>query len=277
MITEYTSLTALKSTDGGANWHFIVPADPDPRFISPIAMDRTNSNHLLAGGAIVWNSEAGIAGITSWTNIFDVRTATGANAAAEVTALDGVTIGGVQYIAAAWCGSCNASFATGGGFHSGIVFMKSTDGGATWTVTQQSVTNSSSSTSIAKRYISGVRIDTANPSHVYVSLSGYSRKWMIGPDDPGVGHIFESSDGGATWGNVSGGLPDDPMDDVVFQNGHLYAATDFGVFESPDDGATWFRYGTGLPNVVVDQLTVDPNGNLVAATHGRGIWTIGSL
>jgi hypothetical protein len=29
--------------------------------------------------------------------------------------------------------------------------------------------------------------------------------------------------------------------------------------------------------VVVDQLTVDPNGNLVAATHGRGIWTIGSL
>jgi len=25
---------------------------------------------------------------------------------------------------------------------------------------------------------------------------------------------------------------------------------------------------------VVSQLTVDPNGTLVAATHGRGIWTI---
>jgi len=25
---------------------------------------------------------------------------------------------------------------------------------------------------------------------------------------------------------------------------------------------------------VVDQLTVDPNGAIVAATHGRGIWTI---
>jgi photosystem II stability/assembly factor-like uncharacterized protein len=100
---------------------------------------------------------------------------------------------------------------------------------------------------------------------------------MIGADDPGVGHVFETKDGGSTWSNVSGSLPDVPMDDVVFKNGHLYAATDFGVFESPNDGATWYRFGTGLPNVVVDQLTEDPNGNLVAATHGRGIWTIASL
>ena len=278
VITEYTGLTALKSTDGGQNWTFIVPPDPDPRFISPIAMDRTNPDHLLAGGAIVWSSEAGIAGTTSWTNIFDVRTATGANAAAEVTALDGITVGNTQYVAAAWCGACNASFATGGGFHSGIVFLKSTDRGATWTVTAQAVGDSSAtSTSFAKRYVSGVRIDTADPTHAYVSLSGYSRKWMIGPDDPGLGHVWETKDGGATWGNVSVGLPDVPMDDVVYKNGHLYAATDFGVFESPDDGTTWFRYGSGLPNVVVDQLTEDPNGNLVAATHGRGIWTIGSL
>ncbi len=254
-----------------------MPNDPDPRFIAPIAMDRTNPNHLLAGGAIVWNSEAGIAGTTGWTNIFDVRTATGANAAAEVTALDGVTIGGVQYVAAAWCGSCNASFSTGGGFHSGIVFLKSTDNGATWTVTAQAVGNSASTTSFAERYVSGVRIDTADPTHAYVSLSGYSRRWMIGPNDPGVGHVFETKDGGATWTDVSAGLPDVPMDDVVYKNTHLYAATDFGVFESANDGGTWYRYGSGLPNVVVDQLTEDPNGNLVAATHGRGIWTIPAL
>ena len=67
VITEYTGLTALKSTDGGENWHFITPADPDPRFIAPINMDRTNPNHLVAGGAFVWNSEAGIAGTTAGT------------------------------------------------------------------------------------------------------------------------------------------------------------------------------------------------------------------
>ncbi|HXN78258.1 MAG TPA: hypothetical protein VN965_05740 [Candidatus Dormibacteraeota bacterium] len=60
----------------------------------------------------------------------------------------------------------------------------------------------------------------------------------------------------------------------VYEHGKLVVATDFGVFTSANDGATWSRYGSKLPNVVVNQLTQDPNGNLVAATHGRGVWTI---
>jgi hypothetical protein len=289
VITEYVGLTVLKSTDGGANWHFIVPADPDPRFIAPIAMDRTNPAHLLAGGAIVWNSESGVAGTTSgtgnptdWQNIFDVRNATGANVLArnaQVTALDAVTINGVEYVAAAWCGPCNPSFATGGGFRSGIVMLNNS--GGSWHWTSQVCTGSSATCAagLPKRYISGIRIDTANPNHAYLSLSGYSRKWMIGPDDPGKGHVFETSDGGATWTNRSAtgtasALPDVPADDVVYENSKLIVATDFGVFISSDNGGTWSRFGTNLPNVVVDQLTQGADGSLVAATHGRGIWTI---
>jgi hypothetical protein len=281
VITEYTGLTALKSTDGGANWHLIVPPDPDPRFIAPINMDRTNPSHLVAGGAIVWNSEAGIAGTTSgtgaatdWQNIFDVRTALGGNAASQVTALDAVTIGGTQYVAAAWCGPCNASFPGGGGFKAGIVMLSNS--GGSWHATAQACTSGSAcaASGLPNRYISGVKIDTANPSHAYLSLSGYSRKWMIGPDDPGVGHVFETSNGGTSWSDISGNLPDAPMDDVVYENRHLVVGSDFGAFTSSDNGATWSRLGTNLPNVVVDQLTVDPNGVIVAATHGRGIWTI---
>ena len=276
VITEYVGLTALKSTDGGANWHFIVPPDPDPRFIAPINMDRTNPNHLVSGGAIVWSSEDGIAGTTSWQNIFDTRTAVGGSAASEVTALDAVTIGGTEYVAVGWCGPCNASFSTGGGFHSGFVMLK--NDGSGWHATHQVCTGGSAACAAAGlplRYISGVKIDTANPDHAYLSLSGYSRNWMIGPDDSLVsGHIFETSNGGAAWGNVSGNLPDAPMSDVVFHNGKLIAASDFGVFVSSDNGTTWSHLGTNLPNVVVDQLTIDPNGILVAATHGRGIWTI---
>jgi len=130
-----------------------------------------------------------------------------------------------------------------------------------------------------KRYISGVKIDVGNPSHGYLSLSGYSRHWMIGTEDPGVGHLFETSNGGAAWTDVSGtspatALPDFPADDVVFYHGNLIVANDIGVFISFDNGGTWSRLGTNLPHVVVDQLTVDPNGVLVAATHGRGVWTI---
>ncbi len=281
VITEYVGLTALKSTDGGVNWHFIMPADPDPRFIAPIGMDRTNAQHLVAGGAIVWNSESGIAGTTAgtgtstdWQAIFDTRTALGATPGAQVTALDAITVGGTQYVAAAWCGPCNGSFSTGGTFRSGIVMLD--DSGGTWHSTQVCTGTSSTcaASGLPHRYISGVRIDTADPSHAYLTLSGFSRKWMIGPDDPGVGHVFDSTTGGSAWTDISGNLPDVPMNDVVHENGHIVVATDFGVFTSADDGTTWFRYGTGLPNVVVNQLTEDPNGNLVAATHGRGIWTI---
>lgn len=282
VITEYTGLTALSSVDGGQNWHFIVPPDPDPRFIAPINMDRTNSNHLVAGGAIVWNAESGITTNVAWTNIFDVRTAVGGNAASQVTALDAFTAkDGTQYVAAAWCGPCNVSFGTGSGFAAGIVMLSNS--GGSWHATSQvaSCGGPSSTTpcpagQLPNRYISGVRIDTTNPAHAYLTLSGYSRRWMIGPNDPGVGHVFETKDGGSTWNDVSVGLPDVPMDDVVLQgSGRLDIATDFGVFTSSDDGATWNVLGTKLPNVVVDQLTLDPTGKvLIAATHGRGVWTV---
>ena len=64
------------------------------------------------------------------------------------------------------------------------------------------------------------------------------------------------------------------MNDILFENGKLVAASDVGVFTSSDNGTSWSRLGPNLPNVVVDQLTIDPNGTIVAATHGRSIWTI---
>ena len=148
--------------------------------------------------------------------------------------------------------------------------------GGNWHATAQACTGSAAcpSSGLPNRYISGIKIDTANPGHAYLALSGYSRKWLIGPDDPGVGHVFETSSGGTSWSDISGNLPDAPMDDVVFEHGHLVVGSDFGAFTSSNDGATWSRLGTNLPNVVVNQLTVDPNGTLVAATHGRGVWTI---
>ncbi len=281
VITEYTGLTSLKSTDGGANWQFIAPPDPDPLFISPINMDRTNPNHLVAGGAIVWNSEAGVGGTTAgtgaatdWQNIFDVRTALGASAAAEVTSLNAVTVGGTQYVAAGWCGPCNPSFTTGTGFKAGFVMLSNS--GGSWHVTAQECTSGPAcpASGLPNRYITGVTIDTANPSHAYLSISGYSRHWIIGPNDPGVGHVYQTTNGGSAWTDVSGNLPDLPASTIVQNNGKLIVGTDIGAFVSSDNGATWSRVGTNLPNVAVGQLSVDPNGTLVAATHGRGIWTI---
>jgi hypothetical protein len=50
-------------------------------------------------------------------------------------------------------------------------------------------------------------------------------------------------------------------------------ATDVGVFEAGLQGGTWTKLA-GLPTVVTDDLAVTPNRDLIiAATHGRGLWS----
>jgi ligand-binding sensor domain-containing protein len=87
--------------------------------------------------------------------------------------------------------------------------------------------------------------------------------------------VFETHDAGATWHDVSGDLVDAPANDVVLAGDHLVVGTDVGVFVAGLHGGTWLRVGAGLPNTVVNDLDVTPNGDLViAATHGRGLWSI---
>jgi hypothetical protein len=88
--------------------------------------------------------------------------------------------------------------------------------------------------------------------------------------------VFESTDGGATWTDISGSLPDVPFADIVVANGMLVAGADVGVFVAHMSAPTeWSALGAGLPNVAINELTVNPAGtNIVAATHGRGIWIV---
>jgi photosystem II stability/assembly factor-like uncharacterized protein len=57
-------------------------------------------------------------------------------------------------------------------------------------------------------------------------------------------------------------------------NGWLYAGTDVGAYYSSDGGASWALVGLGLPNVAVFDIVITTSGQVVAATHGRGAWSI---
>ncbi|TMM21019.1 MAG: hypothetical protein E6F97_09075 [Actinobacteria bacterium] len=108
-------------------------------------------------------------------------------------------------------------------------------------------------------------------------FNGFSRRWT-NSFSAGEGHVFETTDGGTTWTDISGNLPDAPGDDIVLTaSGKLVEASDIGVFvASAGQGATttWSRYGT-LPNVSVNDLQLSPDGSyIIAATHGRGLWKI---
>jgi len=164
-------------------------------------------------------------------------------------------------IYAGWCGPCNS-----GGSHPFASGIDTNYGGAWHTINAPNLPN---------RYIAGVTVDPKNPAHVFAVYNGYSRRWI---PNAGTGHVFESTNGGSTFTDISGNLPDVPSDALVYARGDLALGTDAGAFFATDgQGAntTWSRLGTGLPNVSLNNLRLSPDGNtLLAATHGRGLWTL---
>jgi photosystem II stability/assembly factor-like uncharacterized protein len=89
-------------------------------------------------------------------------------------------------------------------------------------------------------------------------------------------YLFRSVDHGKTWTSLAAGLPyhgpvhvirEDPINVEL-----LYAGTEYGLFVSLDRGKSWQKQ-TRLPTVPVHDLVVHPrDGDLVIATHGRGIY-----
>ncbi|MBK9285633.1 MAG: PKD domain-containing protein [Sphingobacteriaceae bacterium] len=142
--------------------------------------------------------------------------------------------------------------------NSGAVHKTINDGTSWVNVTGSIPTASASITDLA--------INNTNPNNIFVTLSGYSSN----------NKVFTSMDGGVTWTNYSTGLPNVPVNCIVYKNnspGVLYVGTDIGVFYREASMNSWVSYNTGLPNIIVNDLEIYyPNGKLRAATYARGVW-----
>ena len=260
VLTEYTDLSPAITNDGGHTWRDVTPGDPNPLFIAPVVQDESRASDLYAGGEFLWKSTKGFATVTSdWTQAFDT------GAGHSISAID--ASGGQGY--AAWCGPCWPGYVSETGFARGLA----TNVGGDWRQLDLSTVPSGCG-ALPNRYITGIAVDPADQRHAYISLSGYARHWMVGPDDPGTGHVFQTTDGGSCWHDVSGDLVDAPANDVAIVGTHLVVADDVGVFASGLSGGTWKKVGVGLPHTIVADLTITPDGRLLAATHGRGLWAI---
>lgn len=137
----------------------------------------------------------------------------------------------------------------------------SSDGGITW--------NNINPPMSINRWTSSVIADPANPDKVYVVFSGYRY-------DSNDGHIYVSSDRGQNWQDITGDLPDIPMNDILVDYNNpenIFVATDIGVFYTQDNGSSWQVMGTDLPNVPVTDLDLGYDGTLIAATYGRSMFS----
>ncbi len=251
--SAYTTITTTCPSRIDVQQGDITPCDPNPRFVGPFIADIKNVDHWVSGGQMIWDNRGAGWSTTCTPAKCDWKMVHDLGAGAQTTAL-GVSRG-VTY--AGWCGNgCNP-----GGtlpFLSGI----DTNYGGSWhRVTAPALPN---------RIPTSFAVDPADAAHVYAVYGGFSRRWIPAG---GTGHVFESTDGGSSWKDVSGNLPDAPVNDVVLAGGTLVVGTDVGVFTG--SAGSWRRV-TGLPNTSTNDLVVSPRGDyVIAATHGRGLWTYG--
>jgi len=124
----------------------------------------------------------------------------------------------------------------------------------------------------SNRTISSIAVGNGEPDHIIVTISNY-----------GVNNsVLTSDDGGMTWANAEGNLPDMPIRWGIFSPkdpSEALIATEAGIWSTSQlngSATTWDPPlpGEGSPVVRTDQLDWRKSDLIiVAATYGRGLWT----
>jgi len=96
----------------------------------------------------------------------------------------------------------------------------------------------------------------------------------------GVSSLWQTYDGGQTWLEKEGNLPDMPIRWVMYHplnSGQVMAATETGIWitnQMHEPEPVWEPATQGMGNVRVDMLQYrDSDQTVLAASHGRGLFT----
>jgi photosystem II stability/assembly factor-like uncharacterized protein len=94
-------------------------------------------------------------------------------------------------------------------------------------------------------------------------------------------YVYETTDFGQTWKSLATDalagfahvVRQDPVNPSL-----LFVGTELGLYLSVDRGATWARFTGNLPKVPVRDIAIHPrDGDLILATHGRGVYIVDDL
>jgi hypothetical protein len=251
---ENTGRSLQRSADGGASYVNFVGGLTEPAgnylFTTPFAQDPSNPDRMWIGGALPSRTTAATlipSPAVPWTRA-------GQFFATRISA---------------WGISPLSSDRVYAGTQTGTVFT--TNAGTTATA---ATVWTSSKPRAGSNYVSSVTPDPVNAATVYATVSTFNSA-------TGSGHVFKSTDSGATWTNIDGagatGIPDVPTFTIAVDptnTQRLYVGTDIGVFVSLDGGANWARENTGFANVIVEKLLIKDTAprSIYAFTHGRSVF-----
>lgn len=148
------------------------------------------------------------------------------------------------------------------------LIQRTTDGGAHWSnVTPPQIARWG-------------RVETIEPSRVSNERAyAVVNRHLLGDRRP---YILVTENGGQTWRRIDAALPPEQYAHVVREDpvnpDVLYAGLEQGVWLTPDRGAHWEPLTLGMPPVSIHDLRIQPRDrDLIAGTHGRGLWVLDDL
>ena len=244
-LSQYGNLG--KSTNNGLNFGNATSGIPNGarrNWDTPIVFDPSNSQTLYYGANRVYKTT---------------------NAAGSWTAISPDLTGG-PYTGNLVYGTITSISVSP--FSSDLIYV-GTDDGNVWITDDGGDNWDIISTSLPNRWVTSVLASRDDENTVYVTYSGY----RYGEDS---GHVYRSLNRGSFWYDISGGLPDIPVNDIVRDDeGNLYVATDVGVFGSGTEGSIWEVVGSNLPSVVVNDMHIhEASQFLYIGTYGRSSYKI---
>lgn len=151
---------------------------------------------------------------------------------------------------------------------------KSTDGGASWSLSSNGLPRVAGAGSSYFDVLS-LAMDPSNPDTLYASAHD---------PDTFESEIYKTTDGGANWTPANTGITStDVRDILVDTDGHIYAAVagrpgnPGGIYRSTDGGNSWHAISVGLDGgVTALKLTIDESGpnKILYAGTGRSVQNI---
>jgi PKD repeat protein len=229
-----------RTLTGGTTFADITDPAVQGDWVSPIHQDPVDANIAYTGGRTAFYKTSNIwATSVNWTTM-----GTPPPAAATITEF-AIAPSNNQVIYVLKDGSGGVSKSTNGGTSFTSCATPTTAASPTW-----------------------VAVSNTDPNVVFVVYSGYSA----------TNKVFKSSNGGTSWTNISTGLPNVPVNCIVYHNGAaggdgIYIGTDIGVYYRDNSTNSWIDFSSGLPNCAVTDLEIYYATNrLRAATFGRGTW-----
>jgi regulation of enolase protein 1 (concanavalin A-like superfamily) len=269
---ETIYLGVYRSNDGGNGWNYVASgisdAGRDALFIAPFILDPNNPNRMLAGGARLWRTNNVKAAAPVWRAIqgssserisaiavasgnSDVlwvgrsygsvyKSTNGTAATPTFTAQAAPTAAMVTRITIHPFDP-NIVYVMTGGFGPANI-LKTTDGGATW-----SVATGSGITALPQAPVNDLEIDSSSPNTIYAGTE--------------VG-VFMSFDAGAHWELPQDGPANVCVDELFWMGSTLIAATHgrgmFAVETAP----------AARPAVSVSPTTIDFGTQTVGSSNG---------